>query len=394
MQPAPAEGDPPYTEATRCSGRRVAFWLISLGADGVITSTLRLAQELARQGVHVDLIVSQNAGALRASVGDFARIIDLGLGRSSYAQGLLSVWRYVLRERPDAVCAPDGAGYLLAAAARTARAKTSIWVWVRLTAQDACMARASRPRGRMVKRLRRQGARSFYALCTGLGNSADGVIANSGAVAEQLRLRKRIEGSRIHVIHNPAINDDILNIIDNLGQSRSMTEDRSVIISIGRLHPQKNFDLLLRAFQIVRSQRLARLVILGEGRERAALERLVSDLGLLDDVTIPGFVANPFAQLACADLFVLPSRYEPFGNALVEAMACGCPVVSTDCTGPREILEGGRYGRLVPVGNHEALADSMLATLDDPPDPSILRARAQDFHVDRIAGEYRRLLEV
>lgn len=386
------------TEAALSSGRSVAFWLRSFDADGAISSTLRLATALVRQGVQVDLMVSKNAGVLRESIGDPIRIVDLGLKSGSYGMGLISAGRYVLRERPHAVCAPEGAGHLLAAVARAAGAQTSFWVWARHTRLDAHMARKSRGRGKpivLLRRLRRHAARPFYALSARLARDLiDGIIVNSQAVGEELRLRGCVNEGTVHVLYNPAVTDEIFKIADDIQPSRLADKDQPIILSVGRLRRQKDFDALIRAFHIVRSRRPARLIILGEGKERPALERLVRDLRLSAHVTMPGFTADPVTYLARADVFVLSSQYEPFGNVLVEAMACGCAVVSTDCTGPREILGWGRYGRLVPVGDYKALAEAVLATLEDPPNPSMLQARARDFHVDRIAAEYRRVLAV
>jgi glycosyltransferase involved in cell wall biosynthesis len=165
-----------------------------------------------------------------------------------------------------------------------------------------------------------------------------------------------------------------------------------VILGVGRLTPAKDFPTLLRAFARVRQVRAVRLVILGEGELRGTLEALVRDLGLEDSVSLPGFVQNPYAYMARAKLFVLSSAWEGFGSALVEAMACGLPVVSTDCGGPSEILEGGMYGRLVPVGDPQALAEAILTALVEPPQADLLRARAEDFSVEKIADQYLEVL--
>jgi glycosyltransferase involved in cell wall biosynthesis len=168
------------------------------------------------------------------------------------------------------------------------------------------------------------------------------------------------------------------------------------VLGVGRIGRQKDFATLIRAFARVRAQRAARLVILGEAKnaakhaERVArLRELAEQLGVAADVELPGFAANPFAYMARAAVFALSSRYEGLGNVLIEAMACGCPVVSTDCpVGPSEILAGGRYGRLVPVGDDAALADAILRTLDEPPAAALLRARAGDFSVERAVDGY------
>jgi glycosyltransferase involved in cell wall biosynthesis len=136
------------------------------------------------------------------------------------------------------------------------------------------------------------------------------------------------------------------------------------------------------------------LIILGEGEARGELEALVRKLGLGDDVAMPGFVDNPFAWMRRSSLHVLSSAWEGFGSVLVEAMACGTPVISTDCpSGPAEILEKGLWGRLVPVGDVKALAEAIVATLDESAYPDVGR-RAQDFNVEKAVEGYLRVLEI
>ena len=166
-----------------------------------------------------------------------------------------------------------------------------------------------------------------------------------------------------------------------------------VVLGIGRLTTQKDFPTLLKAFAQVRAVRKARLMILGEGRDRQALEVLARELGVASDVDLPGFVLNPFPYMVRASLLVLSSAWEGLPGVLIEAMACGCPVVSTDCpSGPSEILDGGAYGPLVPVGDDGALAKAILSVLEMPPDPERLRARAALFSVERATDQYLQVL--
>ena len=166
-----------------------------------------------------------------------------------------------------------------------------------------------------------------------------------------------------------------------------------VVLSAGRLSAAKDYPTLLRAFSSLIKVRPARLVILGEGEERASLEAMVRDLGLKDVVDLPGFVKNPYAYMSKAAVFALSSAWEGFGNVLVEAMAVGTPVVATNCpSGPAEILENGKYGQLVKVGDEEAMAARILTELDGPTNSEVLRHRARDFSYDEIADQYLELL--
>jgi glycosyltransferase involved in cell wall biosynthesis len=165
--------------------------------------------------------------------------------------------------------------------------------------------------------------------------------------------------------------------------------DIKVIMGIGRLTYQKDFPTLIKAFARVRQKINSRLVILGEGRQRKELEYFINDLGLTDDVQLPGFVTNPYQWLAKSTLFVLSSRWEGSPNALTEALALGIPVVSTDCrSGPREILRGGQLGRLVPVGDVMALSEAIIMTLDDPPSAELLKQSVQHFKSEGSARGY------
>jgi glycosyltransferase involved in cell wall biosynthesis len=136
-----------------------------------------------------------------------------------------------------------------------------------------------------------------------------------------------------------------------------------------------------------------RLIILGDGNERHELEQLAEQLEIANDVCFAGFVDNPYKYMSKSSLFVLSSNYEGIANVLIEALACGCPVVSTDCpSGPHEVLEGGKWGRLVPVGDEEALAEAMQEALSEPHDPDRLRQRAMDFTVDKAVDNYLNVL--
>ena len=169
--------------------------------------------------------------------------------------------------------------------------------------------------------------------------------------------------------------------------------DRPVLLTVGRLAPQKDHATLLRAFAIVRRTRAARLVIFGEGTERARIESLRRDLGLEADVDLPGVTDNPYAAMRRASLFVLSSRFEGLPTVLVEALACGCPAVSTTCpSGPAEILAGGRHGVLVPPENPQALAAGILQGLDQPWDRDELRRRGAEYSLAASRDQYLALL--
>jgi glycosyltransferase involved in cell wall biosynthesis len=223
---------------------------------------------------------------------------------------------------------------------------------------------------------------------------ADAIVAVSEGVAEDVTRVTGISRDRITTIYNPVVTPELENLRHApLDHPWFAPSSPPLILGVGKFKIQKDFPTLLRAFARVRAVRPARLLILGEGRKRAELENLARELGVANDVALPGFVPNPFPYMTRASLFVLSSAWEGLPGALVEALACGCPVVSTDCpSGPAEILAGGLYGPLVPVGNDTALAEAILSALDVPPDRDRLRARAALFSVDRATDRYLEVL--
>ena len=223
---------------------------------------------------------------------------------------------------------------------------------------------------------------------------ADCAVGISRGTTSELEGVPGMARDRIHTIYNPVVSAD-LDRKARESPHHPWFDDRScpVILAIGRMKKVKDFSTLLRAFARLLDRRPARLIVLGMGRLQPSLFSLARELGIAEHVDFPGFKKNPYAFLAKADLFVLSSRHEALPTVLIEAMACGCPVVSTDCPfGPREILEDGRLGPLVPVGNAEAMAEAMARTLDDPPDSDLLRERASFFNVEHAVEQYEKLL--
>ncbi len=223
---------------------------------------------------------------------------------------------------------------------------------------------------------------------------ADAITAVSHGVAQDLSDLSNIPLPSITTIYNP--------LPTQLIQEKAKLEPNHpwfakqappVILGVGRLVPQKDFPCLLEAFQKIRSARPARLVILGEGRLRKELEDQAQKLGITPDLWMPGFVENPYTYMARASVFVLSSAWEGLPNALLEALACGCPIVSTDCpSGPTEILNGGELAPLVPVADSLALSNAIMRVLKSPQNRQDLLARAEDFDSLKVARRYLDLL--
>jgi glycosyltransferase involved in cell wall biosynthesis len=229
---------------------------------------------------------------------------------------------------------------------------------------------------------------------------ADAIVAVSDGVAEELARFARLPRDQITTVYNPVVTPELIQRSKEACAHPWFSGDEvPVILTVGRLAEQKDHPTLIRAFARLRAERPARLMIIGDvgsdskgDRKRERLLALARDLGVGGDVCLPGFESNPLKYMSRARLFALSSRYEGLPTVLIEALACGCPVVSTDCPGSVEILERGRYGSLVPIGDDLALAHAMTHALTEEPDIGLLRKRARDFSADRAVLRYEALL--
>ena len=218
------------------------------------------------------------------------------------------------------------------------------------------------------------------------------VTVSQGLIAELIR-QSGLPVEHFTTIYNPVIMPEMAVQKEEIPAHPWFLDDGApIILGCGRLTAQEGFDVLIRAFARLSKSRPCRLIVLGEG-DRGKLKRLATDIGIADNISMPGWADNPFAYMSHAQLFVLSSNFEGFGLVLAEALACGCPCVSTDCvSGPSEILQGGEFGELVPVGDDRALAEAMRRTLDNPPPKEKLVARGEYFSFDRAAGAYDQLI--
>lgn len=216
---------------------------------------------------------------------------------------------------------------------------------------------------------------------------------------DDLKRVLRFDFPKFRMIYNPIVDEDLFKKANEpISHPFFVDGNFPVVLAVGRLCVQKDFPTLLLAFALVRKELRCRLLILGDGEKRQELLDLAQKLGITEDLDMPGFVKNPYKYIKRASVFVLSSRWEGLPTVLAEAMACGCPVVSTDCpSGPAEILEGGKYGLLVPPGDPGKLAEAILKILRDKDLAQELRekgiVRAMDFTVDKAVKSYVALVE-
>ena len=331
---------------------RLAIFVPSMRGGGAERAMLKLARGIADRGYIVDLVLAQAEGPYLAEVPQAVQVVDLKASR--VLNSLPALVRYLRRERPLAMLSAMSHANIIALwARRLPGIVTRVVVSERDTLSRSVQNEPSR-RGRLMPKL----IRRFYPW-------ADGIVAVSNGVAADLAQVTSIPRQRIQVIYNPVVTPDFQQKARaTLNHPWFKPGEPPVLLAVGRLTMQKDFLMLIQAFAQVRKLRPARLLILGEGEERPKLEAQVKQLGLEGDVKLPGFVANPYPYMARASLFVLSSKWEGLPGVLIEALYCGALLISTDCpSGPREILAGGQYGQLVPVGYVAAMAQAIETTL-------------------------------
>lgn len=363
------------------AGRPIAFFLPGLHGGGAERIVLNLTQGIAERGQSVDLVLASATGPLLDHLAPGVRLVDLESPRVLRSIGPLA--RYLRRERPRALISSMSHANLVALwAAKLAGTGVPVTV-----TEHNTMSQSALEQGWLERNLWPPLLRGFYPW-------ARHVVAVSRDAADDFARTVGMPRERVEVIYNPVIMPDLRSRARHTPDHPWLRgEGPPVILGIGRLTRQKDFPTLIRAFAGVRRQRPVRLIILGEGEDRAALEGLVAELGLQDDVALPGFRDTPLAYLAASALFVLSSAWEGLPTVLIEALAVGTRVVSTDCrSGPREILQDGRLGTLVPVGDVPALSKAMAAALDCPPRP-IPAGALQPFTREAAVDNYLRLME-
>lgn len=357
----------------------IAIFLPSLAGGGAERSLADLASGLVSKGYQVDLVLATSVGPLREQVHPLVNIVDLGSSRVAFSlPGLVS---YLRRTRPTAMLsALDHTNLVALAAIWASRVTTRLVVSARGNPSKIRSGRSLR--ASLIVRL----ARLFYPC-------ADRLHAVSEGVANSLVEHLGVSRESISVVYNPLVTPALLeNSEKSLFDCLPEPLPSSFIVAAGRLAREKDFSSLIRAFALVRDHRDIALVILGEGELRSELEAEVRGLELEKHVVLPGFVTNPFPIFRAAEVFVLSSAWEGLPGVLVQSMAVGTPVVSTDCPfGPSEILENGKWGRLVPVGDSQSLASAIVETLRDTERPDVAR-RAQAFGLEKSLRGYLELL--
>jgi len=357
---------------------------------GVERVYLNLARHWSRAGYSVDVLFGCAEGPLAADFRDCARVIDLKNvamklhRRERYAIfDAAKVKRYLQTQQPRSVLSAKAvSNYCVARAKKELGYSGSVVISHHIDVREGrrSLSRAQRVIAGWLE--------SYYRY-------ADAIVGVAKAVTDGL-LETGLPQNKLHTIYNPTVTDDMFSLARETPVHKWLrSKNGRVILGVGRFTEQKGFDVLIRAFRtVLGSVHDCRLVIIGEGPDRGKLEGLVRDLGLAEHVDLPGYTKNPYSYMENVDLYVLSSRFEALPMTLIEAVALGTPVVSTDCPcGPAEILRGGQYGPLVPPEDSEALAEAMVECLMRPRDTAAAAEWVKEaFSVETAGDKYLALL--
>ena len=362
----------------------IAIHLPTLDAGGAERVMLTAANGLAERGYAVDLVLSQRSGGFSSDISDSLRVVDLDAPAPPVfaAVGALpAIYRYLTTTSPDVlISSMKHINVLSLAVWRLSGVDTNIVVTEHNTPEE--LMRGS-PKNRLIYRI----AAVEYPW-------ADEIVGVSKGVVASLSDTVDVPRQQIEMIHNPVVSSSLVEQSHASPDHPWFDDDGTqVLLSVGRLTEQKNQELLLDAFADVREDENVKLVLVGQGERKTELETRAAELGVADHVEIREWVDNIYAYMGSADVFVLTSKWEGLPTVLIEALACGCPVVSTACpSGPREILDDGEYGALVETYEPSDVADAVREQLRDPTPESTCRDRGTDFSVERCIDRYVDLL--
>jgi glycosyltransferase involved in cell wall biosynthesis len=395
--------------------RKIAIFLPSLATGGVARIMLFLAKSFIEAGHHVEFVLGNpkdRKGELSAPLppGTTIRVLQktsmfltrlrlLKHNPSTFSRMALPIF---LNIRPPKVLGflPSLISYLnkeppdILLSAKTHTNLVALWASQLSQRSIPVIISEHSTHSNRIGNKKKWRWRFIFPLLAREYPKAQYIISVSKGVKSDLIRHTHISDHHIRTIYNPICTASIMSdSLKSIPHPWFIDPKPPIILGVGRLVPAKDFPTLLYAFARVRKEVRAHLILLGEGKKRKELEALITHLGLTQEVWMPGIVDNPYAFMARASVLALSSILEGLPTVILEALACGCPVVSTDCpSGPAEILKNGQYGRLVPIGDAAALADAILTTLTHPPNKSLLQERALEFDIRKIGRQYLNLM--
>lgn len=356
----------------------VCLFLPNLCIGGAERSAANIANGLDDQGYNVSIILIQEKGEYISKLNKGIKIINLNVNKIS--QSIIPLYKYIKKYNPKCIISfMDHCNVAAIISNKISKNKTKIIPTIHSTISQ----RKKSFKLKIINNIQ------IY-----LYKYIEKIIVVSKEAGEDAKSVLRLSDNKIEVIYNPIITEDMLNNSKmNINHKWIGNEKYVNIIGVGRLTDEKGFEDLIKAFKIVRGKiDNSKLIILGEGSYRKNLTNIVMKLGLNDHIDMPGFV-NPYPYMRIADLFVLSSKREGLPSALIESMALGTKVVSTNCkSGPKEILKEGKLGRIVNVGDIDELAAAIIETLEN--DKIIdYNNSLDDFKTKTVIEKYKNMIE-
>lgn len=358
---------------------KIAVLMNDFSGTGVPRVTLRLTEGLIARGHEVELVVLNPKGPMRNQVPTSAKVEELNVSRAITATP--KIIRYLKKSKPvTIIAAEDQLGIIAAFSCLVIRSNAKILVTSHVPYSKTNLAKGLK-------------GKIFVSALKLLWRRIDVFTTVSAGLADDMAAETGIPREEIKVLHNAVIQEENIARNPNRDLHPFFSSGDKVLLAMGSLHRRKGFHDLVEVMRLLKDKASLRLIILGEGRERANLQQKIDDAGLKDKVDLAGYSDDPFGYLQTADLFVLPSYFEGLPTVLIEALSCGCPVIATDCiAGPKEILAGGEFGRLVPVGGTREMAAAISEVILENPDHEKLFQRARAFTQDNIAYEAEQML--
>jgi len=356
---------------------KVTLFMSFSGEGGVERMITNLVREFVHQGHPVEMVLIKARGEHLKRLPEGVTITRLGTEHS-----LLSLWplvRYLRQHKPDSLLVAKHRAIIVALLAKKI-AKVNTRIVGRLGTN---LSQALEGKNKIRTWFWHFQMRKLYPL-------AGKIIPVSDGVAEDVRKITGLAAAKLEVIRNPVITPEMTNLAaETIDHPWFANQDIPVILGAGRFTRQKDFISLIKAFALVKKQIDCRLVILGAGGLQKEYERLAEELKITRSLSLPGFMQNPYPYMSQASLFVLSSAWEGSPNVLSEALALGTPVIATDCpSGPKEVLQDGRIGPLVAVGDVEMLASAIVKTLTNPPTEALLKSAVEEYSVEKSAQHY------
>jgi len=332
---------------------------------------VKIANELQERGYKIEIIVVDATGPYKSLIKPEIEVAEIG--GSNTVDILYNLWTHLRNTETNVLLSTMEIPNIVSVVATR---RLSIPTVIRIASVNSMRSRQGKHKLiPTLKRLTYPHAESIVTISDGVARDLSDIIG--------------VPAPRMRTIHNPAYDPDIpCESREPVEHKWLNDQKKNVVIGVGNMKPAKDFSTLLDAMARVDNED-THLIILGKGDLKHELVQQATALGIRGRVSFPGFVDNPYAYMAKADVFALSSAWEGFGNVIVEAMACETPVVCTDCPGgPAEILDKGTYGHLVSVGDDAAMSEAIQEMLDDPTEPELLVSRAQDFMIEKIVDQY------